>query len=107
MPDPPPQATTGTPCAVAIRSATATASSVRGIATTSGRPSGVPFARAAIAGQYVSAVYASSCASSDVHGVGAEHVHQGGGELHQLRYRRLHLLTAELALAFNCCQDHV
>ena len=43
VPEPPPQATTGTPYAAATRSAAATSSSLRGIATTSGRPSGVPF----------------------------------------------------------------
>ena len=30
-----------------------------------------------------------------------------GRKLDQLRNRRLHLLTTELALAFNCCQGHV
>ena len=39
-----------------MRSVAATSSSLRGTATTSGRPSGVPLARAEIAGQYVSAV---------------------------------------------------
>ena len=36
--------------------------------------------------------------------VDSEHLGQRGGELDQLLNRRLHLLTAELALAFNSCQ---
>ena len=39
-----------------MRRMLATSSSRRGTATTSGRPSGVPAARAWMAGQYVSAV---------------------------------------------------
>jgi hypothetical protein len=60
VPEPPPQGTTGTRCSSAIRTTSATCSSVRGRTTTSGRAIGAPAAAACSAGQYVSATNASS-----------------------------------------------
>ena len=55
VPEPPPQGTTGVPCASATATIAATSSSVRGRTTTWGRASGRPAAAASSAGQYVSA----------------------------------------------------
>src|ERR1700694_569544 len=60
VPEPPPHGTTGTWWRLATRTTAATSSSPRGLATTSGLPSGEPAARAASAFQYVSVVYRSS-----------------------------------------------
>ena len=95
-------------CAAATRSAAATSSSLpRARRRRPGGPSGVPVgARRDRRPIRVGGVGVKLCVLG-VDRVRTEDCGQRGCKLDQLRNRRLHLLTTELALPFNCCQGHV
>ncbi len=95
VPDPPPRGTTGIRRSFAIRMIAAISCSEDGLTTTSGRPSGSPAARAAIAFQYASAEHSSRRAGSVETAAGVDGLpkfvdqpaHGGRGSAHARSFR--------------------